>query len=239
MSKNAYPLLALALVLISAPCPVKALQCANAQQWPRWVWHDLEWVDGTSFDNDIYDATYEWEVQNGNTIYFWPSSQWEDLIFDYANLPAGIVATTVPHTQLENTACANKTDYCGLCMNGATFYYAELQFDGVQLSDQYQIYMAEGYVQTYDQVMTQAMSHELGHAMREADLGLAFSQIQNCTATSIMGSLDVNLRCQNYLAQQCDGNTFASAYVSWLFDSPVCEGNPYCSLGSGSGGMSC
>lgn len=119
------------------------------------------------------------------------------------------------------------------------FYYAEIQIDNVQLSNQWSYYEDQGYVTSYDQMLTSVMSHELGHAMREADLNLAFSQIQDCSATSAMNTLDASLRCGIFEAQWCDGNTFAAAYSNWLFDTPVCLANPYCSVGFGDGGQSC
>jgi hypothetical protein len=228
----------LTLTILLAPTALNAQQCANYLQWPRWVWSTLQWVDDTGEATDLGDAMYGWQEQIDNAILFEPSQDFEDIIFSYATLPTGIVGNTIPHTQMDNTPCYQKTDYCGICMNAAVFYYAELQFDAVQLSNQYDTYHAEGYVQTFDQVMTSVASHELGHAMREGDLGLAFSQIQNCSATSVMGSLDVDLRCQLYLAQVCDGGTFASAYTGWVYDTPICLANPYCDIG-GESGQSC
>ena len=182
MKRDLKPILMLTLLMV--PAGLNASQCAKYLQYPRWVWQTLQWVDNTGETLDIYDATYGWQAQNSDTIGFEAALQFEDLIFSYGELPNGIVGSTIPHTQQENAQCYKKTDYCGLCMDAAVFYYAELVVDPVQISNQYNTYHAEGYVDTYDQVLTAVMSHELGHAMRESDLNLAFSQIQDCTATS-------------------------------------------------------
>lgn len=220
-------------LLVAAPSILHA-QCAPVLQWPRWVWQDLQYTDTTGYEGDLDYAIYGWEVEEP-TISFEQYIQFEDVAVGGGILPNGTVGLTTPHTELENSGCSNKTDYCDICMDGAVFYYAVVALDFSQLYTQYQNYYNEGYVYlTYDDVITQAMSHEFGHVLRESDLGKTFNQV-NCSATSIMGTVDVNLRCGNYLAQQCDGNTFAQAYSGWLFDTPTCEGLPYCNIGPPSG----
>jgi hypothetical protein len=122
MKKGYYPLLTILLTLI--PAALNAQQCAPSLQWPRWVWHDdLEFVSylGSDFDIDIENAGYGWQVQTQNWVAYTPSMNWEDLIFEYASLPDGIIGNTIPHTQMDNQPCYLKTDYCGICMNAGVF----------------------------------------------------------------------------------------------------------------------
>jgi hypothetical protein len=226
------------LALVLLPAGLNAQQCANSLQWPRWIWQSLEWVDETGYTNDIYDATYAWQQQIANAIVFQPSQPYEDIRFSGAVLDPGTVGNTIPHTQQESQ-CYQKTDYCGFCMNAAVFFYAEIQIDFEQLDNLYSSYNDQGYVLSYHQMYTNVMSHELGHAMRLDDLRLAFSQIQDCSATSVMNTFDAGMRCGIFGAQTCDGGTFANAYSGWLFDTPECAANPTCTDGVGQGGQSC
>lgn len=189
-------------LLNNAQCP------SPSASGPRsWVWNDVQYGYASAFSKAIADnAANSWNALQPNIrLVSVPTIDTDIAIYDDNSLPANIGAVTESYGQDFGT-CYNLTDTCGKCMNSAVMYAANVRVNYNAI-----VNAAAAANIPADTLAQNVLSHELGHALRLADVPVASGQCSEVQSV-MYGNASIGVSCGVTLPQPCDRNGLLAIY---------------------------